>query len=130
MCGHRSSCRTGEGVRLILNTHILKLIVLVLMDVAKIFQRGGHTESYIGYSPDCHLNIVGCLFTKKSLQRGGHGHPRTPPPGYALACTRGFVKDVLVTECVDKGRRCSLIFLYSHIVILITYNPRQRPWHA
>ena len=32
----------------------------------------GHTESYIGYSPDCHLNIVGCLLTK-SLQKGGRG---------------------------------------------------------
>ena len=26
--------------------------------------------------------VVGCL-VKKDLQRGGHGHPRTPP-GYAL----------------------------------------------
>ena len=53
------------------------------MGVARIFQRGGHTESYRGYSPDCHLNIVGCLLTKR-LTKGVHGHPRTPP-GYALA---------------------------------------------
>ena len=43
------------------------------------FSKGGHTGSYRGYSPDCHLNIVGCLFTKR-LTKGGHGHPRTPPP--------------------------------------------------
>ena len=28
------------------------------MGVARNFQRGGHTESYRGYSPGCHLNIV------------------------------------------------------------------------
>ena len=32
-------------------------------------------------------NIVGCLL-KKSLQRGAHGHPRTPPR-YAL----GYMQD-------------------------------------
>ena len=43
---------------------------------------GGHTVSNIivmAFSP---RNIVGCLL-KKGLQRGGHGHPRTP----ALATT-------------------------------------------
>ena len=45
--------------------------------VARNFQRGGHTGSYRGCSPDCHLNIVGCLLTK-GLQRGDHGQPRTP----------------------------------------------------
>ena len=45
----------------------------------------GHTESYIGYSPDCHLNIVGCLLTKRLTKRG-EGVTGTPgPPGYALA---------------------------------------------
>ena len=55
------------------------------MGIARIFQRGGHTDSYIGYSPNCHLNIVGCLLTKRLTKGGGggHGHPRTPP-GYAL----------------------------------------------
>ena len=49
------------------------------------FSKGGHTESYIGYSPDCHLNIVRCFLTKRLIngERGGHGHPRIPP-GYAL----------------------------------------------
>ena len=48
------------------------------MGVARIFQRGGHTDSCRGYSSDYHLNIVGCLLTKR-LTKGGHGHPRTPP---------------------------------------------------
>ena len=45
--------------------------------VARNFQRGGHTGSnniVMAFSP---RNIVGCLL-KKGLQRGGHGHPRTP----------------------------------------------------
>ena len=45
------------------------------------FSKGGHTGSYRGYSPDCHLNIVGCLLTKRLTKGGGgggHGHPRTP----------------------------------------------------
>ena len=29
-----------------------------------------------------HLNIVGCLL-KRRPTKGGHGHPRTPPPSYA-----------------------------------------------
>ena len=53
------------------------------MGVARIFQRGGHTDSYSGYSSDCHLNIVGCLLTKR-LTKGGSGAPQDPP-GHALA---------------------------------------------
>ena len=52
------------------------------MGVARIFQRGGHTDSYRGYSSDCHLNIVGCLLTKR-LTKGGSRAPQDPP-GYAL----------------------------------------------
>ena len=26
--------------------------------------------------------VVGCL-VKRGLPKGGHGHPRNPPPGYA-----------------------------------------------
>ena len=33
-----------------------------------------------------------------------------------ISCTRGFVKDVLVTECADKGRRC---YLYTHILLFL-----------
>ena len=55
------------------------------MGVARIFQRGGggYTESYKGYSPDYHLNIVGCLLTKRLIKGGSHAHQ--DPPGYALA---------------------------------------------
>ena len=57
----------------------------MIMGVARIFQRGDHTDSYIGYSPNCHLNIVGCLLTKR-LTKGGSRAPQDPPPppGYAL----------------------------------------------
>ena len=48
------------------------------MGVARIFQRGGHTDSYIGYSPNCHLNIVGCLLTKRLTKGGVTGTPGPP----------------------------------------------------
>ena len=51
---------------------------------ARIFQRGGHTDSYIGYSPNCHLNIVGCLLTKRLTKEGSRAPQDPPPPGYAL----------------------------------------------
>ena len=52
----------------------------VCMGVARIFQRGGHTDSYRGYSSDCHLNIVSCLLTRR-LTKGGGGSraPQDPP---------------------------------------------------
>ena len=48
------------------------------------FSKGGHIDSYRGYSSDCHLNIVSCLLTRRLTKGGGggHGHPRTPA-GYA-----------------------------------------------
>ena len=52
-------------------------INLCAMGVARIFQRGGHTDSYRGYSSDCHLNIVGCLLTKR-LTKGGSRAPQDP----------------------------------------------------
>ena len=48
------------------------------MGVARIFQRGGHTDSYRGYSSDCHLNIVSCLLTRR-LKKGGSRAPQDPP---------------------------------------------------
>ena len=42
------------------------------------FSKGGHTDSYRGYSSDCHLNIVGCLLTKR-LTKGGSWAPQDPP---------------------------------------------------
>ena len=61
-----------------------KVSMCAVRGVASIFQRGGggHTGSnniVMAFSP---RNIVGCLL-KKGLQRGGHGHPRTPLPSYA-----------------------------------------------
>ena len=56
------------------------ILTVGIMGVARIFQRGGHTDSYRGYSSDCHLNIVSCLLTRRLTKGGGHGHPRTPPP--------------------------------------------------
>ena len=38
------------------------------------FSKGGHTVSKWVYSPDCHVVFATCC-----LQKGGHGHPRTPP---------------------------------------------------
>ena len=58
------------------------------MGIARIFQRGGHTESSIGYSLDCHLNIVGCLLTKRLRKGGSRGTPGPPwlHPWAARAC--------------------------------------------
>ena len=61
-----------------------------IMGVARIFQRGGHTDSYRGYSSDCHLNIVSCLLTRR-LTKGGSRAPQDPP-GYAYAYPRGASK--------------------------------------
>ena len=41
------------------------------------FSKGGHTVSNIIVMAFWPRNIVGYLL-KKGLQRGGHGHPRTP----------------------------------------------------
>ena len=68
--------------------------------VARIFQRGGHTGSYRGYSPDCHLNIVGCLLTKR-LTRGGGGVTGTPgPPPWLRPCTEKYfqVKGIILFD--------------------------------
>ena len=59
------------------------------MGVARIFQRGGHTDSYRGYSSDCHLNIVSCLLTRRLTKGGGSRAPQDPPPGYAYEVSLG-----------------------------------------
>ena len=41
------------------------------------FSKGGHTVSNIIVMAFSSRNIIGC-FLKKGIQRGGHGHPRTP----------------------------------------------------
>ena len=43
------------------------------------FSKGGHTESYRGYSPDCHLNIAGCLLTKRLTKGGGGSYAPQDP---------------------------------------------------
>ena len=68
----------------------------VVRGVARFFQRGGgHTGSnniVVAFSP---WNIVGC-FLKKRLTKGGHRHPRTPPPpSYTLGCA-------LASDCQPK----------------------------
>ena len=50
------------------------------MGVARIFQRGGHTDSYRGYSSDCHLNIVSCLLRRRLTKGGSRAPQETPPP--------------------------------------------------
>ena len=70
-------------------------VIDTTMGVARIFQRGGHTDSYIGYSPNCHLNIVGCLLTKR-LTKGGSRAPQDPPLATPLDTTDrqgGFSED-------------------------------------
>ena len=56
---------------------MLKHLTSMFRGVARIFQRGGHTLSNIIVMVFLPRNIVCCLL-KKGLQRGGHGHPRTP----------------------------------------------------
>ena len=60
------------------------------MGVARIFQRGGHTDSYRGYSSDCHLNIVSCLLTRR-LTKGGSRAPQDPPPWLRLWVVCAYV---------------------------------------
>ena len=71
------------------------------MCVARIFQRGGHTDSYIGYSPNCHLNIVGCLLTKR-LTKGGSRAPQDPP--WLRPCLR------IIQECFQPKIGRKIIF--------------------
>ena len=61
---------------------------LIIRGVARIFQRGGHTVSKWGYSPDCHYGqdivmafsppVVGCS-VKKACKRGGSRAPQEHP---------------------------------------------------
>ena len=57
-------------------------IIIIIRGVARIFQRGvtvcqneGTHQIVMSFSPP----VVGCLL-KKAHKRGGHRHPRTPPP--------------------------------------------------
>ena len=82
------------------------------MDVARIFQRGGHTDSYIGYSPNCHLNIVSCLLTKRLTKGGVTGTPGPPPPLATplimrILYQRFFFVEVLVSIEKRWNENCS-----------------------
>ena len=72
---------------------------------------GGHTVSNIivmAFSP---RNIVGC-FLKKGLQRGGHGHPRTPSR-YALdECTLLKLSGI----CTTLQRPFNFPSLFGHCI--------------
>ena len=70
------------------------------MGVARIFQRGGHTDSYRGYSSDCHLNIVSCLLTRRLTKGGSRAPQDPPPPGYAYVSVI-----VIATESLLKPNR-------------------------
>ena len=78
--------------------HCVKYVTINSMGIARIFQRGGHTDSYRGYSSDCHLNIVSCLLTRR-LTKGGSRAPQDPP-GYAYdqqhVPQHYYVLDILV----------------------------------
>ena len=76
--------------------------------VARIFQRGAHTGSYRGYSPDCHLNIVGCLLTKRLTKGGSRAHQDSPPPfppGYALGVSTNIPTFVHHSEQKNNQER-------------------------
>ena len=72
---------------------------LLSMGVARIFQRG-HTESYRGYSPDCQLNIVGCLLTKRFTKGGSHAPQDLP--GYAIVIYQTVAYKRLKTIIMEK----------------------------
>ena len=82
-CAKWTTASLNSFTIIILNNHFDPFIRC--MGVARIFQRGGHTDSYIGYSPNCHLNIVGCLLTKR-LTKGGSRAPQDPPLATPLRC--------------------------------------------
>ena len=76
------------------------------MGVARIFQKGGggedHTDSYRGYSPDSHLNIVGCLLTKGV--GGGESHaPQDPPQLRPCNCIVRYEVASTISLVVSRG---------------------------
>ena len=78
---------------------LLPLLSCCLHGRSQDFIKGDHTESYIGYLPDCHLNIVGCLLTKR-LTKGGGGVTGTPRPPWLRPW---FAERVLVQNVLDEN---------------------------
>ena len=74
--------------------------------IARIFQRGCHIESYRGYSPDCHLNIVRCLLTKRLTKGGGMTCTPGPLPGYALEILS--MSTIFDAQTIDLSRALAL----------------------
>ena len=93
--------------------------------VARIFQRGGHTVSKQGlfnYGQDIVMAfsppVVGCL-VKKGLQKWGHGHLRTPPPGYALVTVR---RSFVGTHSWGRGEGPSQCHLRFRVFSINSFN--------
>ena len=78
--------KIGSPMSLAFKIYLKYLIATVNHGRSQDFsKRRGHTKSYKGYSPDCDLNIVGCLLTK-GLQRGFTG---TPSAYFKFSKSRG-----------------------------------------
>ena len=92
------------------------------MGVARIFQRGGHTESYRGYSPDCHLNIVGYFLTKRLTKGGGGVVTGTPglPLATSLFDTEACMYDLNWALLFQKNRLLWIRFNFFFINTVIT----------
>lgn len=84
---------TGESFQFSLYTHILKLLLLVLGLLLKMLL----LQNVWIWKEDVRLS----LYTHVSIE-------------VVIACTWDFVKGVIVTECVDKGRT---VFGYLSIPI-------------
>ena len=90
----------------------------IAMGVARIFQWGGHTDSYIGYSPNCNLSIVGCLLTKR-LTKGGSRAPQDPPLATPLIAIRfPFRYQDIITK-----KRCYAVIIMVWLIALLLPFP-------
>ena len=68
----------------------------------------------IAFSP---WNIVGCLL-KKGLQRGGHGHPRTPlvTPLVVMICLLLRLLKSFISKCTFQSpQNLNFCFYYNNI---------------
>ena len=54
----------------------------------------------------CYLNIVGRLL-KRRLPRGGHGHPRTPPPPPAMPLSQTYF--ALINQLINFSSALKII---------------------
>ena len=86
------------------------------MGVTRILHGGRPTESYRGYSPDCQLNIVGCLLTKR-LTKGGSRALQDPPGftplGIEAQLGKAFFTQNRVIQCL------TMIRIYVLVITII-----------